>query len=532
MTMPSNKYIGYVSGAAIAAGVGAAIAVAGQGTAHADADGSKPASSESKSTATAKDTKSTKKDSPTAGPKRASAKAVSASTVSAQSVKPKFDPAGAIDDLKKQFAGAKTTTADTETATTETASTETASTETAAAAAPETSTTSAVTDLTKKAAETAAVLAKPLANVTSAASTRMAEAAADSTWYVPNNAPVPWDWNPFREGDPIPEGMPEVIWQLEKGVVGLLDPIPFFQPLLREGFEFGYRVSQVIPWVNVVLPLSNIVAQIPDLTSGDPVLFKTATQSIINNLLVTTQPVAILFYGYDQLADIFNVEYEAQGLKDWFYTTAWDVIDFFDILHNPGESGLPLSLTPAGATDNPVETATPTDTSTVALAASYKPAAAATTAASVSAAVATVDDPGSDPLRADDPWPTDMPADVLNTEKTIVGLLPAEIAPIVREAYEAVYRASQIVPVVNLQLPVTEILQAFLTGSGNAVQTTVNQLLLTWQPIALLYYGYDQAMDLANTEDAGYAAKQELYATVWDLIDPTGKFHVLGASGI
>ncbi len=519
--MSSNKYIGYFSGAAVAAGVGAAIAVAGQGTAHADADSTKPASSESKSTGAAKSAKPAKKDSPSAGPKRPVANA--ADDVAATPTTPKFDPADAVDGLKKQFAGAKTTAVE---------SVDVVVPESAATpseAAPTTDT--AIPDLATKASEAAAVLVKPLAAASSSESARTAAraAAADSSWYVPNTAPVPWDWNPFRAGDPIPVGMPEVIWQLELGTVGLFDPIPFFQPLVRETFEFGYRVSQIIPWVNVVLPLTNILGQIPNFTSGDPVLAKDAAQSIINNLLVTTQPVAILFYGYDQIADIFNLEYEAEGVKTWFYATTWDILDFFGIFHNKGESGLPLSQNPAGSSSTPAPAA-PEEADVQS--ASYSKSDAASLAAVASSVAATTDEPGSDPLRADDPWPTDMPADILNTEKAIVGFLPAEIAPVVREAYEAIYRLSQVIPFVNVPIPVTEILQALTSGNGTAVQTTVNQLLLTTQPVSFLYYGFDELVDLLNIEDQGYAAKQAIYSTIWDLVDPSGAVHVLGSSGI
>jgi hypothetical protein len=495
MTMASNKYIGYVGGAAIAAGVGAAIAVAGQGTAHADADGAKPASSESKASSTAKDAKSVKKDASTSNSKRPSVK-TAADT--AESVSPpKFDPSDAIEDLKKQFAGAKPTT-------------------------PE-----SVTPLATKASEAASVLVKtldaaPLPKVVQTA----AAAAADNWWYAPNTAPLPWDINPFRPGDPIPEGMPEVIWQLEKGFVNLFSPLPLLQPVVREGFELGYRATQVIPWVNIVLPLTNIVAQVPNLTSGDPVLFKDATQSIINNLLVTTQPVAILFYGYDAIADAINLEYQAQDLKDRFYTASWDLIDFLGILHNKGVSGLPMSLTPAGSN----EVVEPEEN--IALAASSAKSSAVAEAAVVSQTAATTDAQGTDPFRADDPWPTGMPNDVLNFEKSLVGALPPVIAPIVREAFEAVYRASQIVPYVNVPIPVIQILQALTGGGSTAVQTTINQLLLTTQPVSLLYYGFDEIADLMNIEEQGYAAKQKVYSTIWDMLDPAGALHVLGTSGI
>jgi hypothetical protein len=508
LTVASTKYIGYLSGAAVAAGVGAAIAVAGQGTAHADTDGAKSASStESKATSSTKDAKSEKKYT---GSKSAAKAAGDVSTKS----KPKFDPTVTVKDLKSQFAGAKPKPAETaETPTVE---------EATPTPAPSTKPFTPLADLAEKASEAAAFLAKPLVasepvqtKFTQAAS---AQAASANSWYVPNTGPVDWNWNPFRPGDPIPEAMPQVIWQLEQGAVNLFNPLPLVQPLIREGFEAGYRVSQMIPWVNVVLPVSNIIAQIPNLTSGDPVLFKTATQSIINNLLVTTTPVSILFYGYDQIADVFNVEWQAQQAKSWFYSSAWDLIDFFHLLHNAGESGLPLSPNPAVAGDG-----AEVPEQTIKLAAYSKPLTAAVTT--------TTDNLGSDPFRADDPWVKDMPTQLLDIEKAIVGALPVG-GPIFREAFEAAYRLSQVIPFVNVPIPVDKILQALISGNGTGLQTTVNQLLLTTQPVSLLYYGYDEIVDLLNIEDQGYQLKQAFYSTIWDLIDSTGAFHVLGQSGI
>lgn len=534
--MASNKYIGYVGGAAIAAGVGAAIAVAGQGTAHADADGTKSASSESKTSSAAKDAKSEKTHSATTGLKRVSVKPAADATDSLP--KPKFDPSSAIDDLKKQFAGTKPKAlASVDAVTPDAASPDPATPDPATpgstATVTESSTPTAkapanpLVELAAKASEAASVLVKTLEAVPSPKSRQAAAAAPpENWWYVPNTAPVPWSINPLRGDDPIPEGMPEVIWQLEKSVVNLFSPLPLVQPVAREVFETGYRISQLIPWVNIVLPLSNIVAQIPNLTSGDPVLFRTATQSMINNLLVTTQPVAILFYGYDMIADGINLEYQGQVLKDWFYTTSWDLIDFFGLLHNKGESGLPLSLTPAGAN----EVVAPEQN--VALAASFAKTSAVSQAAVASQAAATTDAQGTDPFRGNDPWPTDMPDSLLNTEKAIVGALPAGIAPIFRETFEAVYRASQVVPYVNVPIPMIQILQAIVGGGGGTLQKTVNQLLLTTQPVALLYYGFDELADLMNVEEQGYALKQQVYATVWDMLDPTGALHVLGTSGI
>ncbi|CAN5363957.1 hypothetical protein BH09ACT7_BH09ACT7_54980 [soil metagenome] len=505
--MASTKYIGYISGAAVAAGVGAAIAVAGQGTAQADTDGAKPASStESKATSDAKEAKPEKKN---AGPKRTAKPAEDDADASSTATKPKptFDPTETVKELKTKFAGLKpkpTVDAD-PTPTVDEVSTK------PAVIKPFTP----LTDLAEK-ASAAATLLKPLAALQP--KTVEPQAAVDSSWYVPNTGPVQWNWNPFRKGDPIPEGMPQIVWQLEQGAVNLFEPLPVLQPLVREGFEAGYRVSQMIPWVNVVLPVSNIIAQIPNLTSGDPVQFKTATQSIINNLLVTTTPVAILFYGYDQIADVVNLEWEAQQVKSWFYSTTWDVLDFFHLLHNQGESGLPLSTTPAGS-----GAGVTAPEQTVKL--------AAYSMANTSTVATTTDELGSNPFRADDPWLNDMPANLLGIEKAIVAALPVG-GPIFREAFEAVYRASQVVPFVNVPIPLDKILRAFASGDGTAIQTAVNQLLLTTQPVSLLYYGYDEIVDLLNIEDQGYELKQTFYSTIWDLVDSTGVFHVLGESGI
>lgn len=480
--MSSKKYFGYVGGAAVAAGVGAAIAVAGQGTAHADTDGAKPASSnEAKAPAAAK---APKKDTPKAGPKRAV-------------TTPKFDAGAAVTDLKKQFAGAKPKAADAKPVVTPS------------------------TDLAEKASEAAAVLVKP--HVASAATGKAAAAPVTPAWALPNDVPAPWNWSPFRYSDPIPGEMPTPVWQLEQAAVNAFSGVPILQPLVREGFESGYRLTQVIPWVNVVIPLSNVVAQFPNLSSGDAVLIKTATQSIINNLLVTTQPVSIAFYGYDAITDLLNVEYQGQQLKSWFYSTAWDVIDLFDLLHNRGQSGLPLGTNSTGP--NPATEAPEENEENVALAASY---------AKASAAAPTTDAPGSDPFRADDPWPTDIPANVLGFEKSLVGALPPIIAPLFREGFEAVYRYSQMVPYVNAPIPLLTIVQVLAGTGGNksAIQVAINNLLLTTPQVSLLYYGYDEIADLLNVEQQAEATKQQFYAGLWDAFDPSGVLHVVGQSGL
>ena len=53
-----------------------------------------------------------------------------------------------------------------------------------------------------------------------------------------------------------------------------------------------------------------------------------------------TQPVSLLYYGYDELADLANVEDTASALKQQFYSTVWDTVDPLGLLHVEGESGI------------------------------------------------------------------------------------------------------------------------------------------------------------------------------------------------
>jgi hypothetical protein len=337
------------------------------------------------------------------------------------------------------------------------------------------------------------------------------EAAAEA-------GPVPWSLNPFRPmpPEPAPNDMPGQIWNVEQSIINAFAPAPFMQPFVREGFEAGFRVSQMIPFVNAVIPVVNIVDQLPNLSSADPVVVRDATQSIINNLIVTLHPVSVLYYAYDEIADLVNLEYEAQVLKEWFYTTAWDVLDPFGLLHNRGVSGLPLS------SSTPSWTASP-NADVVALAASTR------------AIAATSDDPGSDPLRAEDPDPNGMPDPLIQARNFVMFALPNEFDPIFRETFEFVYRASQMVPFVNTVVPITEVLPALLhalSGDKAGAQIAINQLLLTTGPVSVLYYGYDQIADLLNIEEAAFAAKEQLYVSLWDALDPAGLLHNVGASGL
>lgn len=532
--MPSAKYIGYLSGAAVAAGVGAAIAVAGPGTAHAETDGasaSESSSAKSESTATRESKSSGHKDKASdratqqaadtdsdndtvdAGPKRTTDKD-----------KPKFDPADAVKELTKQFGVTKPSKAEDAKAGVKDEAEDTDADEPTDATVVEEAVVKPAApalfqpldDLATKASEVVASLTKPLAAPTQElASTESDNSKADVQAAA---GPVPWSPNPFRPmpPEPAPSDMPGLLWNVEQAVINAFQPVPFLQPFVREGYEAVFRGSQMIPFVNAIIPIVNIADQLPNLATGNPVEFRNATQRIINNLIVTLHPVSVLFYGYDQIADLTNFEFEAQQAKATFYSTTWNILDPFALLHNRGESGLPLSPSSPGAT---VQTPSP----------------AVQLAAATSTAAATADEPGSSPFRAEDPDPRGMPAILIQTRNLVALVLPPELKPVFREGFELVYRVSQMVPFVNAVIPITDILPAFfqaLSGDKAGAQRAVNQLLLTTGPISILYYGYDQIADLLNVEDAAFATKEDLYINLWDSIDSLGILHNIGQSGL
>ena len=89
------------------------------------------------------------------------------------------------------------------------------------------------------------------------------------------------------------------------------------------------------------------------------------------------------------------------------------------------------------------------------------------------------------------------------------------------------------VPFVNAVVPITSppaVIQA-IGGDRAGAQIAINQLLLTTGPLSILFYGYDQIADLLNVEEAAFAAKELLYISLWDGLDPTGLLHNVGDSG-
>ncbi|MGV0813233.1 hypothetical protein ABQF34_14825 [Mycolicibacterium boenickei] len=322
-TSASTKYIGYIGGVAVAAGVGAAIAVAGQGTAHADSgDGAAKESTSS----TSKVNAGPKRGEGTAGEtKRAKplskvkdgiekqadkieeaashvTKTVKAAKSETVKPKPKAKPsaeefeADQVAKLKGLFTPKQ-------------------------AAAPKPVVESAPESDHKAATPTVAT------GVQTTARTQADTAADDPAWSP----------NPFRPDDPEPTDIPAAIMDLRNA---LMEASPDqLDPLVREATEQIYRGSQMIPWVNAVVPIAKILESLgPAVGSGPEAL--AARQTIINELIKTTPPGSFVYYGYDLVADVINLETPGAELKDAAVTTVWDLLDPFQLAHNKGESGI------------------------------------------------------------------------------------------------------------------------------------------------------------------------------------------------
>ncbi|APE17105.1 hypothetical protein BOH72_19490 [Mycobacterium sp. WY10] len=472
--MGSHKYVGYVGGVAVAVGVGAAIAAAGQGVASAD---------------TGKSDSSSASDSakPSAGPKKSTAGAAKR-TKPVSKAADKVSSAAASDiTVPSSATNAKTTAADFEAAQVE-----------------------KLENLFKGHSAR-----KPAADLVPADT-----AATDTTptAAVTANATVPYSPNPFRPlpPEPRPQDMPGPVWTLEESFMNAFPDL--IKPVAREGFELGYRLTQMIPWVNIIVPVTNIVTDLPHAFQGD----KAAAQRVINNLIVTIQPVAMLYYGYNEIADVLNLEEPALQLQSWAIAAAWNILDPFALLHIRGESGLPLS------------TSTPPPYDQVQEAAASPLVAAVTPSANVTLPELNLPDVPN-LFQADDPKPYGMPTAVYNTEKGLVAMFPAQMQPVVRELYEASWRVSQMVPGLNAAVPIAQLLPALYQaalGHRDTAQVAINNVLLTTTALSILYYGYDELADLLNVEEAAQEFKVQIYAAVWDEVDPNGRLHVPGQSGL
>lgn len=291
--MASTKYIGYLGGAAVAAGVGAAIAVAGAATANAETESDAP-----------------KAEAPKSEPGAERAK-----------------PLEKLTDRIEKAASAVT--------------------KAATAAKPKPSTDVSATQITVRkptAKEFEAAQVERLKGLLQPRKEVAPTAAASDDDSVTTQADETGIPNPFRDDDPAPVDIPKPVEDIKHGLEDAVGAIsPDLKPFVREGVEQAYRGSQMIPWVNAVIPISKIVPAL-GTALGDDEKALDARQTIVNELIKTTPPGSFLYYGYDLVADLANREEAAADLKEQAFVTVWDLLDFGGLLHNPGQSGIGNSL--------------------------------------------------------------------------------------------------------------------------------------------------------------------------------------------
>ncbi|MFV8053535.1 hypothetical protein [Mycobacterium sp. 48b] len=326
--MASTKYIGYVGGVAVAAGVGAALAVAGQGTAHADStDG------------TSKDSTSSTSQHVNAGPKRGETKtgdtkrAKPLSTVKA-GVKEAVDKQA--DKIEKAAAHVTKAVQDAKPAKPVSGTLKPKPTAKEFEA-------EQVTKLKGLFTPKQAAAPEPVPVVEDSPETAVAQPksktlATPKVGAVQTQADTPWNPNPFRDDDPEPTDIPEPIMNLRNALMNTGLPNEL-DPFIREATEQIYRGSQIVPWVNAVIPIGKILPSLAPAL-GDDDAARDARQTIITELIKTTPPGSAVYYGYDIVADLINLEEPGAALKDQAVATVWDLLDPLHIAHNPGKSGL------------------------------------------------------------------------------------------------------------------------------------------------------------------------------------------------
>ncbi|MCV7288535.1 hypothetical protein H7J87_24725 [Mycolicibacterium wolinskyi] len=350
--MTSTKYIGYVGGVAVAVGVGAAIAAAGQGTAHAESTDSG-----------SKDTTSSSSSKPNTGPKKPAAnagaktdsKSDSESDSKSDSKPDRPKPLSKLNDNLEK-AGEKLNEQVTKTVSTvsKTISDSLAKPATKPATKPaakpsaeefEAEQVAKLKNLftPKQAAAPkpdTSVETEPVAEPTSSTVVSSPKVAAAVETQADTAADTPWSPNPFRPDDPEPTDIPDEIMELRNALMNLTpEALDAFDPFIREATEQIYRGSQIVPWVNAVIPISKILpALAPGLGSGPE--GDRARQLIINELIKTTPIGSFAYYGYDIAADLLNLEDPAAVLKDQAVATVWDILDPFELAHVKGESGI------------------------------------------------------------------------------------------------------------------------------------------------------------------------------------------------
>lgn len=371
----STKYLGYVGGVAVAMGVGAAIAAAGQGTAHAETDSGAKASSKESSNQSSKESSTASSASGgssgvNAGPKATTKAGSKPDSKSAKSERPRplskvsagvqkaADKAGkdiqrAGKDIQKAVNTAAAR-AEKAAARTEKVSAHVTGQITKAASTVSKSVTDSlkpvtgpVKPVTKDALkdfeaeqvarlkeiftpkEAAAPQPAPKPDSALEKTTPAVRAAVDTQVDAP--ADPPWSPNPLRPDDPDPTDFPGAIIDLRDALIGASPD--FLDPLVREATEQIYRGSQIVPWVNAVIPISKILPNLAPAI-GDDEAARDARQFIITELIKTTPPGSALYYGYDIIADLINLEAPAADLKYGAVATVWNILDPLQLVHN------------------------------------------------------------------------------------------------------------------------------------------------------------------------------------------------------
>lgn len=386
-TAGSTRYVGYVGGVAVAMGVGAAIAVAGQGTAHADADSGAKASSKASS-------KESSKESSTAGSASGGSSGVNAGpkrTESAAKTTTKSGRSATKTDrhkpLSKVSAGVQKAAdkagKDIQRAGTEAQKAVTKAVNTAAARAEKAAArtekaldqagahvtgqiTKAASTVSKSVTDSLKPVTKPVTKdalkdfeaeqvarlkevFTPKAAAPQPEPKPDADSALEKTTPAvraaaqvtdqaaaadesqPWSPNPLRPVDPDPTDFPGAIIDLRDALIGASPD--FLDPLVREATEQIYRGSQILPWVNAVIPISKILPNLAPAI-GDDEASRDARQFIITELIKTTPPGSALYYGYDIIADLINLEEPAAELKYGAVATVWNILDPLELVHN------------------------------------------------------------------------------------------------------------------------------------------------------------------------------------------------------
>ncbi|WP_273732810.1 hypothetical protein [Mycolicibacterium septicum] len=333
--MASTKYIGYVGGVAVAAGVGAAIAVAGQGTAHADSTDK-----------ASKDSTSSTSQHVNAGPKRVAAK-----TGDTKRAKPLSTFKDSVkDNIDKQADKIEKAAAHVTKAVQDAKPAKPVSAKLTPKPSAKEFEAEQVAKLKDLFTPKQAAAPKPAPVVEDKPETGSVALPKSKTLATPKvgavqtqadtpeaQADTPWNPNPFRADDPEPTDLPEAIMNLRNA---LMDASPDeLDPFVREATEQIYRGSQIVPWVNAVIPISKILPSLAPAL-GDDDAARDARQTIINELIKTTPPGSAVYYGYDIVADLINLEEPGAALKVQAVATVWDLLDPFELAHNKGNSGI------------------------------------------------------------------------------------------------------------------------------------------------------------------------------------------------